>query len=304
MPMITLFEQLGTAGIRKYDGNIVQTSANLMIWILTILTSMKRVDKFDAQTWNQQHKESPGYPRARARIAASSSQLHNPYSGVPYAWQLTETVDDFLLRLPPATTEQTPEAPWIYICNPFIARLQKEQGGGQSSLGNEDEAPEEEGSQVWLVERGARERLEITSSFIDGMNKSSKSKSFIEKELRMERKQAVEDILTLAHVAKVRAGKWMLFCASSEVNEVWGIVAKATANNELGIAAKVAPRPEGGDSRKERLICVYTHDFKDKADVGRVLRRLRELKLVEARGRPIYYKPGRLRSSDSMLTLC
>jgi hypothetical protein len=84
----------------------------------------------------------------------------------------------------------------------------------------------------------------------------------------------------------------MLFCSPAEVNDVWDIIAKATANNELGIAAKVAPRPVDEDSRKDRLICVYTTDFADKADVGRVLQKLRELRLVEVRGRPIYYKPG------------
>ena len=85
----------------------------------------------------------------------------------------------------------------------------------------------------------------------------------------------------------------MLFCPATEVNEVWEIVAKATAHNELGIAAKVAPRSPLEDPRKDRLLCVYTADFTDRADVGRVLQKLRELKLVEARGRPIYYKPGK-----------
>lgn len=69
-------------------------------------------------------------------------------------------------------------------------------------------------------------------------------------------------------------------------------MAKATANNELGIAAKVLPRQEDEDPRKDRLICVYTADFMDKTDVGRVLQRLRELRLVEARSKRIYYKPG------------
>lgn len=84
----------------------------------------------------------------------------------------------------------------------------------------------------------------------------------------------------------------MLFCPPAEVNDVWDIIAKATANNELGIAAKVAPRPADDDFRKDRLVCVYTADFADKTDVGRVLQKLRELRLVEIRGRPIYYKPG------------
>lgn len=86
--------------------------------------------------------------------------------------------------------------------------------------------------------------------------------------------------------------QWMLFCSEQDVNQVWEVVAQATAANELGIAAKVAPKPLDGDSRRDRLICVYTVDFKDKADVGRVLNKLRELKLVEARARAIYYKPG------------
>lgn len=85
----------------------------------------------------------------------------------------------------------------------------------------------------------------------------------------------------------------MLFCPPGEVNGVWEIVAKATANNELGIAAKVAPKGEGDDLRKDRLICVYTSDFKDRGDVGRVLQKLRDLRLVEARTRAIYYKPGK-----------
>jgi hypothetical protein len=84
----------------------------------------------------------------------------------------------------------------------------------------------------------------------------------------------------------------MLFCEPSDLNPIWATVAHATANNELGIAAKVAPKPGDTDSRQDRLICVYTRDFHDKADINRVLARLRELKLIETRGRPIYYKPG------------
>lgn len=85
----------------------------------------------------------------------------------------------------------------------------------------------------------------------------------------------------------------MIFCPPSEVNEVWEIIAKATANNELGIAAKVAPKSPLEDPRKDRLICIYTSDFYDKPDVGRVLQKLRALRLVEARSKQIYYKPGK-----------
>lgn len=81
----------------------------------------------------------------------------------------------------------------------------------------------------------------------------------------------------------------MLFCTIFEVNEVWETIAKATANNELGIGAKVATK-SNVDQRTERLICVYTADFSDKKDVTRVAERLKQLGLVK--NKPLYYKPG------------
>lgn len=84
----------------------------------------------------------------------------------------------------------------------------------------------------------------------------------------------------------------MLFCSVFQVNEVWETVAKATANNELGIGAKVAPRSTT-DKRTDRLICVYTADFSDTKDVKRVAEKLKQLGLIQARDRAIYYKPGK-----------
>ena len=111
----------------------------------------------------------------------------------------------------------------------------------------------------------------------------------------------------------------MIFCGPADVDETWATVARATANNELGIAAKVRPglpnqepRPDllsgGGDlssggadqhqhdpqqqQQQQRLICVYTADFGDVTDVRRVAARLRKLGLVAPRGRPLFYKPG------------
>lgn len=87
----------------------------------------------------------------------------------------------------------------------------------------------------------------------------------------------------------------MLFIEPAFVNEVWERVAQATARNELGIAAKVAPREERGSAR-ERLVCIYTYDFRDRDDIARVLHRLRQLELVRDRasGKYIYYKAGGL----------
>ncbi|KAH7157201.1 hypothetical protein EDB81DRAFT_416243 [Dactylonectria macrodidyma] len=257
----------------------------------TVLGLHHRVDDFDAEAWLLKYRETPARPLPHSSVVVDMSHLHNPYAGISYAWQLTETVDAFLERLPPRTTDQTVSTPWIYICNPFISRVKKALAENQASKGNEDEAPEEEGGRTSLVIEGGMERLALVTSFTEGMRKAPRTESTQDREISKERKRAVEDILNLAHAAKVRAGKWMLFCPPAEVNDVWEIIAKATANNELGIAAKVLPRTPLEDSRKDRLICVYTSDFKDKADVGRVLQKLRELKLVESRGRPIYYKP-------------
>ncbi|KAM5352106.1 hypothetical protein ACJ41O_004829 [Fusarium nematophilum] len=251
----------------------------------------RRVKDFDVEDWMLQQQEHPGRALPSSSMISDASHLHNPYAGVHYAWQLTETVDEFLARLPPQTTDITEDTPWIFICNPYIPRVEKSMAQNQLSKGNEDEAPEEEGSRTALVVEGGMERLELFKKFIEGTKKSGNVLSTQERAINKERKKASEDILMLAHAAKVRAGKWMLFCPPAEVNDVWAIVAKATANNELGIAAKVAPRPVNDDFRKDRLICVYTTDFADRADVGRVLQKLRELRLVEARGRPIYYKP-------------
>lgn len=72
---------------------------------------------------------------------------------------------------------------------------------------------------------------------------------------------------------------------------MWAKVARATADGDLGIAAKISPREEPD---RHRLVCIYTHDFNDKDDVARVLNQLKELDLVrEEQKRQICYKTGR-----------
>lgn len=85
----------------------------------------------------------------------------------------------------------------------------------------------------------------------------------------------------------------MLFILPHEVNAVWSVIARATASNDLGIASKVQP-DDGGGSRGARLICIYTADFQDMKDIGRVLFKLRDLGFVETKGKPIFYKCGTL----------
>ncbi|KAI0880948.1 DUF1917-domain-containing protein [Annulohypoxylon maeteangense] len=260
-----------------------------------IMADLKaKVRDFDPETWWGEH----GDVNTPLRIQAQSedvemkdvSNLHNPYAGLEYAWQLTETIEAFLERVPPATTDATPKNPWIWVCNPYISRKKKSESLNQHIRGCEDEAPEEEGADLPRVVEGGMARLHFVSEYINMCKNSGNGPAFIARECRTAGVDAAKDILNLAKAHHVRCGKWMLFCNTFEVNEIWKIIAKATINNELGIGAKVAPR-QTTDKRTERLICVYTADFSDTQDVKRVAEKLKKLGLVQAHDRPLYYKP-------------
>jgi hypothetical protein len=148
--------------------------------------------------------------------------------------------------------------------------------------------------------QGGEERLALFAEFEKMATATSngakaagrgRSAAALQKDVADHRREAIADLRALAGSYNVITGKWMLFPEPGYVNEVWAKVARATAGNELGIGAKVETRVESG---KERLICVYTKDFRDKDDVARVLNRMRELELVRPGGRQIYYKSGQL----------
>jgi hypothetical protein len=237
----------------------------------------------------------PSHPHKQAKTHTTRmGLLHNPYEGVRYAWQLEETVDAFLARLPPSTTRVTANEFWIYICNPFIPLEPKSQSANQYVPGCEDEAPLESDTKLGMFIQGGMERLRLLSDFISKTTSMARTKNIAAREINKERALAVTQILDLAHHLHVRCGKWMLFPEPNAVDDMWAVVAQATAANELGVAAKVAPKADDeGRQGSARLICVYTRDFRDKDDVARVLSRLRELELVRANSRPIYYKCGK-----------
>lgn len=202
--------------------------------------------------------------------------LYNAYEGDLCGRQLSETVPAFLARCPPLTTHVSTYGPWIRIGNPYTTFRHA----------NEDQ-------QGFMI-RG-RELLEDFSSVKAGIEASmaGKSKVAITRKLMPLRKQLEIDILAAAREHGCTSGKWMLFPHPDYVNSFWSLVATATANDELGIAAKVAA--DEGDPDKARLICVYTENFEDKADVKRVLERLLAMGLCNrngamAEGRTIYYK--------------
>lgn len=56
----------------------------------------------------------------RTKAESASVVLSDRFQGKWCGRQLSETVDEFLQRLPPASSEQSGELPWIWIANPFI----------------------------------------------------------------------------------------------------------------------------------------------------------------------------------------
>src|SRR5260370_36560329 len=81
-------------------------------------------------------------------------------------------------------------------------------------------------------------------------------------------------------------GKWLIFVTAENVDNVWARIERATENSQLGISAKVSTAVPNGYGSSNHVICVYTNDFRDKEEVGRALKALRQLRIT---GR-IYYK--------------
>jgi len=81
-------------------------------------------------------------------------------------------------------------------------------------------------------------------------------------------------------------GKWLIFLPRGRVDEVWERIRQATEARQLGIAAKVSTSCPSGYKPQDHVICVYTYDFRDKANVGEVLKRLRKIGITGK----LYYK--------------
>lgn len=225
--------------------------------------------------WIHQHKD-PNTIRnnvlAKERKIStlrSSQDLHNIYQGREDAWQLGESIDDFIDRLPPKTTSQFDLGPWIWVSNPHRSGRDK------------SKQPQIETKLVPLGRDLLQEALSQRRKI-----RAQKSGAPATRALAQEGKDLKQRLANLAKEANVLSGKWMLFQSSNNVTEVWRAVAEATVENRLGSEAKVAT--DGGDGAS-RLICVYTKDFSDTADAIRVLHELDAMGLVDTK-KGIYYK--------------
>lgn len=82
-----------------------------------------------------------------------------------------------------------------------------------------------------------------------------------------------------------RAGKWLIFVQSDQVDEKWKHIRDLTWQNELGISAKVSTAKKNPDSRDERnVLYVYTSDWENEPEVMQVREKLRSIGITDRIG--------------------
>lgn len=76
-----------------------------------------------------------------------------------------------------------------------------------------------------------------------------------------------------------RGGKWLIFVPFAAIDEVWLRIKQATEHGLLGGLSKVATALDNphASNVSSKVICVYTYDSDDEADVMLVREQLREL---------------------------
>lgn len=90
----------------------------------------------------------------------------------------------------------------------------------------------------------------------------------------------------VARRSGILIGKWLIHESENRIDKSWNAIARCTLDGELGIDAKVLTARQAARSN-DFVICVYTANYFDYADVSRVRLRLRELGYSQT----LYYKP-------------
>ncbi|KAK5124462.1 hypothetical protein LTR85_001679 [Meristemomyces frigidus] len=217
-------------------------------------------------------------PRALNSEADAEDLVANHRSnGNPAFWQQEETIEDFVRRAPVAEKTTTSLGPWLYVSSPMLPYHHK-----KHSERTDVDAFKEAGE--LLLAAFTKQR-----SIVEDENEG-KAPATITRKMGPYREQLEDDLLNLAVKTATTCGKWMLFPYPDDLPRTWRLIAQATADGKLGPQSKVATYDESDRKPEERVICVYTYDFTDTADVRRVLEPLVELGLCSRDGRAIHYK--------------
>ena len=236
------------------------------------------------EEWEERAKHSdlhaaveyqPRLPAALAHVESSKPPpvLRNPREGQAAAWQLDESIEDFVDRLRPSTSTRTDIGPWIWALNPHVEHHPvRSDFAGLKQRGSE------------LLDKFQAFQKKTETQMHD------KARSTITRKLTPKRAALEKDLRKAAHGFNVEEGKWMLFPTVETLDHDWKLVAEGTTRNRLGIGAKVATAGDDHDPN-QRLICIYTRNFDDRNDVKRVLKQLVKMGLVrEDSQRGIFYK--------------
>jgi hypothetical protein len=219
--------------------------------------------------------QSPAAPKLAEGSKYTQSGKSTAFSTGSSSWeQQHETVLEFLRRLPvadPATADDR-RRPWLWVQCPSELRDFKPHGDLEGFM--EDAEP--------LLEGLSKQRAKIEQQ------NPGKAVGTITRKMGPYRDQLQVDILNAATKHDLTSGKWLLFPKPDDLPRVSRQVAEATADGKLGPTSKVATW-DPDFMTKPRVICVYTKDFSDLADVKRVLCALHDLGIVN-RGAAIHYK--------------
>jgi hypothetical protein len=180
-----------------------------------------------------------------------------------------ESVNQFLERMPVSDPRCAQQGPWLWI----------------HSL---NQTPHKEASVQEFIQGGAQ-LLRAYNEHRDEIERQcrGKHKGAVTRKLKPYREQLKPDVLNLATATSTTCGKWMLFPGANDVSQDWHLIAHATADGKLGQTSKVAT---WDPSKSHVLICIYTPDFNDVAQIKRVLQCLLGLGLKSLANKTIYYK--------------
>lgn len=132
-----------------------------------------------------------------AQVAGSPTlALSDRFKGQWFGRQLAETVDEFLQRLPPATTNGSEELQWIWISNPYL------------SLPPTDEGGENVSKLSTMCSQVANTLNELDNIMSHMQEKPPRQPAAMaSRDISIARDKAVMDILNLAVQTKVTSGK-------------------------------------------------------------------------------------------------
>jgi hypothetical protein len=101
-----------------------------------------------------------------------------------------------------------------------------------------------------------------------------------------------DDVMQLSSKHNCLTGKWVIYCKSKEVDEVWAGVLNLLGEGKIGYKAQVSTcwceDKSDTDETSDNRVHVFTHDYTDFVEVARVCEELKSLGCLS--DKTLYYK--------------